>query len=123
MPIDYKKYPANWKDEIRPRILKRANFKCEECGRKHKSHYTQSNWWQFGELDEFAIKYSIAAGIKIVRIILTIAHLDQNINNNADENLKALCQKCHLNLDRPFNILKRKISKANKAVTLGKAKK
>ena len=33
--IDYKKYPPNWKKEIRPRILKRANNKCEFCGIKN----------------------------------------------------------------------------------------
>ena len=26
VPIDYKKYPPNWKTEIRPRILERANI-------------------------------------------------------------------------------------------------
>ena len=31
MPIDYKKYPKDWK-QIRERILKRANNKCECCG-------------------------------------------------------------------------------------------
>ena len=31
MPCDYKKYPPTWKTEIRPRILKRADHKCEEC--------------------------------------------------------------------------------------------
>ena len=32
MAIAYKKYPSNWKTEIRPRILKRADNKCEICG-------------------------------------------------------------------------------------------
>ena len=32
MPINYSKYPKNWKTEIVPRILKRANNKCEVCG-------------------------------------------------------------------------------------------
>lgn len=32
MPIDYKKYPKNWLSEIRPRVLKRADNKCEFCG-------------------------------------------------------------------------------------------
>jgi hypothetical protein len=30
---------------------------------------------------------------------LTIAHLDHNPQNNKESNLKALCQKCHLNYD------------------------
>jgi len=32
MPINYNLYPANWKTEIRPRILARAANKCECCG-------------------------------------------------------------------------------------------
>jgi hypothetical protein len=34
MPIDYKLYPPNWKTEIVPRILNRAEHRCEnpECG-------------------------------------------------------------------------------------------
>lgn len=31
MPIDYNKYPPNWKTEIRPAVLKRADNKCECC--------------------------------------------------------------------------------------------
>jgi hypothetical protein len=29
MPINYNKYPENWKSEIIPRIIKRAENKCE----------------------------------------------------------------------------------------------
>ena len=32
MPINYQNYPKNWKSEIRPQILERANNKCEFCG-------------------------------------------------------------------------------------------
>lgn len=32
MPIDYKLYPRNWKKEIVPFILARANNCCEKCG-------------------------------------------------------------------------------------------
>ena len=77
MPIDYKKYPPNWKTEIRPYILNRANNKCEFCGVEN---------------------YSIRDGVKI---ILTIAHLDhdeENWNVSMDR-LAALCQKCHLRYD------------------------
>jgi 5-methylcytosine-specific restriction endonuclease McrA len=40
------------------------------------------------------------------RVVLTVAHLDQNPRNNAEHNLAVLCQKCHLNHDRPFNLRK-----------------
>jgi hypothetical protein len=36
MPIDYKKYPKDWK-QIRQRILERADNKCECCGLKNKT--------------------------------------------------------------------------------------
>jgi nitrate reductase cytochrome c-type subunit len=78
MPINYNKYPPNWKTEIRPRILSRANNKCEFCGVKN---------------------YSIREG---KRIILTVMHLDHDAENwdVKDSRLRAACQKCHLNFDR-----------------------
>jgi len=37
---------------------------------------------------------------QFVRIVLTCAHLDHTPENNADDNLAALCQRCHLRYDR-----------------------
>ena len=113
MPIDYKKYAPNWLDEIRPRILLRANYKCEQCGRKHKKHYLKNDLHNIGELDDTDINLMLRTGCAIVRIILTIAHLDRNPMNNANTNLRALCQHCHLNYDREDNIFKRKTNKAH----------
>lgn len=39
---------------------------------------------------------------KQVKIVLTVAHLDHTPENCADENLKALCQKCHNRYDAPM---------------------
>lgn len=36
-----------------------------------------------------------------VKIVLTIAHLDHDVANNADGNLAALCQRCHNRHDQP----------------------
>jgi 5-methylcytosine-specific restriction endonuclease McrA len=33
-------------------------------------------------------------------VVLTIAHLDHQPEHNADENLRAMCQGCHLHYDR-----------------------
>jgi len=33
-------------------------------------------------------------------VILTIAHLDHDTTHNGDDNLLALCQRCHLRYDR-----------------------
>ena len=79
MPIDYSRYPPNWKTEIRPRILARANNCCEHCG---VSNYT--------------IKENGS------RVVLTIAHLDHDPENwnVTDDRLAALCQACHFRTHR-----------------------
>ncbi len=84
MPIDYKKYPKDWK-EIRARILERANNCCELCpAENYKPH------WKTGS-----------------KVVLTIHHINFDITDNRDVNLLALCQRCHLKLDIGQKLLKR----------------
>lgn len=68
-------YPANW-EGIAYRIKEKAGWCCERCTHPHefKSGYT-----------------------------LTVHHLDHDKSNNADYNLAALCQRCHLHVE-PFSI-------------------
>lgn len=116
MPIDYKKYPKNWKNEIRPRIMKRANNTCEfeGCDFKHLEyvwsvkHKGKTTGW-FRDFDEansypktiYSNKKGVIPNPKKVRVILTIAHLDHDENNPdvKDDRLKAACQLCHLRYD------------------------
>lgn len=42
----------------------------------------------------------VLSGKKAVKVILTTAHLDQTPENCDDSNLAAMCQRCHLGLDR-----------------------
>jgi 5-methylcytosine-specific restriction endonuclease McrA len=65
-----------WK-AIRASILERARHVCEECGTPNGSYVTRD------------------AG-KVVRIVLTIAHIDHDPTNNDPANLRAWCQKHHL---------------------------
>lgn len=127
MPINYKKYPETWLSEIRPRILKRAQNKCEECGVKNHSVGT----WEgnaflpaggntFHDLaGQGRLAYKEAKelvelekinGEKFTLIILTIAHLDHDADNHevTDDRLKALCQRCHLRYDLHRHVRKRK---------------
>jgi len=115
MPIDYSKYPPNWKAEIVPRILERANNCCENCGLENYSHVTSipmrvhlngkyiiKRFWLSNESDITRMKpFSNGGDIKEVRIVLTIAHLDHDETNHdvKDDRLKAWCQYCHLNYD------------------------
>lgn len=50
---------------------------------------------------------------KCIEIVLTIAHLDHDPENHnvEDDRLAALCQRCHLNHDRPHLTQKRRVRK------------
>jgi hypothetical protein len=118
MPIDYKKYPPTWKSEIVPRILKRAGNKCEACGlengqtvysvplkiatldRNGKTKYVTRRIW-FSHVGDALREAHNFKSIKNVKVVLTIAHLDHDAENDnvSDDRLKALCQACHLRLD------------------------
>jgi hypothetical protein len=106
-------YPANWKTEIRPRILARAGNCCERCKVPNSIIVGRAIWlgravYQFdgrtfcaetGELladsDHFKIDEA-----KPVKIVLTIAHVhDPDPAACSDENLAAWCQRCHLRHD------------------------
>lgn len=114
MPIDYSKYPPNWKTEIVPRILDRADHKCEFCGVENKAKLTSIPFWikditryklkRFWITSESDVKRMVpfaADKIKIITVVLTIAHLDHDEENHnvSDDRLAALCQYCHLNYD------------------------
>lgn len=100
-------YPENWFDVVRPDVLKKDNYKCKDCGLKHKSIGYYDNKGNFIECDEFMVKWAKNSGLKVQKISLQIAHLDQNPSNNNYENLECKCPKCHLRFDEPFNKVKR----------------
>lgn len=115
MPIDYTRYPSNWKTEIRPAILQRDKYKCKFCGAINGSIvkiYSPTHRRVIAPVECNQINQLVHGGyyrsqaikkLGFVKIVLTIAHLDQDITNNANENLAALCQRCHLNHDRKAN--------------------
>lgn len=108
MPIDYNNYPEDWKDIIRPEILKRDGYKCKQCKVPHKAKGYREPSGQFIECDEFMLRWAKANGFKCIRIILTIAHLCHFSKCEKREHLSALCQKCHLALDAPVKKVMRK---------------
>ena len=129
MPIDYKQYPENWKSEIRPRILERANNKCEFCGVENhitiirgKVHgyavYQKENGDIYDAEDSTYIcsdyfgEIECGKNAREFKIVLTVAHLDHDTTNNDDSNLKALCQRCHNRYDMKQRVHNRK-SKPN----------
>lgn len=116
MPIDYKKYPPNWKTEIRPAILKRDGNCCKFCKVPNHSIVCRGVWngkevWQdddggiYDATNGNFITDSYVGDVftndtqRVTKIVLTIMHLDHDITNNDYQNLAAGCQKCHLNYD------------------------
>ncbi len=83
-------YPKYWKELSEYIRFVRADNKCEFDGcdaENYKPHpITRS------------------------KVILTVAHLDHNPENNHAENLKAGCQKCHLNYDKYHHMKNRQIT-------------
>lgn len=77
MPMDKKRYPADWK-RIALEVKEKAEWKCEFCGkqcrRPEEPFDTHKN-------------------------TLTVAHMNHTPEDVRPENLKALCAPCHLRYD------------------------
>lgn len=95
-PENRARYPKNWKSEIRPSILERAKNRCEFCGRENHT------WF-----------YNEKTG-KMVKVVLTVAHLDHVPENCDPSNLRALCQKCHNQYDAAHRAETRKRTRNEK---------
>lgn len=78
MPVNYSIYCDDW--HVRSRFIRfyRAKNRCEKCrAENYKLHPETGS-----------------------KVVLTVAHLDHDIENNSLLNLMAMCQKCHLDYDR-----------------------
>lgn len=132
MPINYNDYPPNWKTEIRPRILERAGHRCELCGVKNHILILRGEWrgtavyqdedgWIYNASNSAKIggdyvgEVDITGRRRMTKVVLTVAHLDHNPQNCADENLKALCQACHLRHDHKHHMEKARRTRERKA--------
>jgi 5-methylcytosine-specific restriction endonuclease McrA len=109
-PENRRRYPKDW-PEIRERILRRAHYRCEECGVHDR------DWgWRNGEgrFRQVIRRPLIEAGftrppfdvagsrgtLHIIEIVLTVSHTDHIPEHCTDDNLRALCQQCHNHHDR-----------------------
>ena len=138
MPMDRKRYPDNW-GEIRQRIrFERAQNRCEECGVPNGALIARSDidgWYYLIWNDEIG-GLTLPSGEKIpqseipaeyltkpfTRVVLTVHHIGVDKPDGTmgdprdkmdcrDENLIALCQRCHLLADMPINIPARKVTR------------
>ena len=91
MPCDYKEYHPKWTLIVRL-IRKRSGDKCEGSPK-------------FPECRAANREYHPETGSKVV---LTTAHLDGDKTNNRFDNLRHLCQRCHLHHDIGHHVMNRK---------------
>ncbi len=88
-PENRARYPRNWK-EISLRIrFERAGGRCEcdgKCGREHEG----------GRCDaRHGFPHPETASV----VVLTTAHISDEVEDCSDENLFAACQRCHNRFD------------------------
>lgn len=95
-PENKKRYPKNWQ-QIREAILKRANNRCEFCGRLNHSMVENKQG-------------------KMIKVVLTIAHLNHVPEDCRPENLRTLCQACHNRYDAKHRAETRKEHKNEKSL-------
>ena len=123
MPIDYTQYHPKWHLIIRL-VRKRDGNCCKWCGVANGAVGKRSKG-QFRLLTPSEcemLRYpgwrTDAGHIKALgftKIILTVAHLDHNKNNNHFSNLAALCQRCHLGHDIQQHTANRKYGRNHNA--------
>lgn len=77
-PENRARYPKDWKAISKRIRFERAGGRCEWCG---------------------AVNYQ-PHPVTGSKVILTVAHLNHTPEDCRDENLAALCQRCHLTYDR-----------------------
>ena len=114
-PENRDRYPKDW-PAISQRIRARAGNRCEFCGVRNaqlgawiEGHWHVAHCKGDGPRDypttseDFPCHFGDhVVWRRPVRIVLTVAHLDHTPENCGDENLKALCQRCHNNYDAPM---------------------
>lgn len=76
-PENKHRYPEDWKEISEYIRFVRADNKCEVCGAENYKPHPKT--------------YS--------KVVLTVAHLDHMPENCDHDNLKAMCQRCHLRYD------------------------
>lgn len=96
-PENRKRYPTNWK-QIRAVILDRASHACE--GSPDYPDCRAANYEPHPETGS--------------KVVLTIAHLDHTPEHNDPSNLKAWCQRCHLNYDKDHHAVNAARTRRNK---------
>jgi hypothetical protein len=87
------RYPRDWHEISRRIRHQRAAGRCEcrgECGIDHDG-------------DRCGAENGLPHPVTGSTVVLTCAHLDHTPEHCIDDNLRAMCQRCHLRYDRDLH--------------------
>lgn len=115
-PENKDRYPDDWK-EISLRIREEAGQLCEWCQKPNRELVTVASggrWydatcymWRGSDGDLLSENPKLHE-TRDIKVVLTVAHLNHTPEDNRRENLKALCQACHLAYDAPHKAAERR---------------
>ncbi|MDP4026129.1 hypothetical protein Q8W71_26230 [Methylobacterium sp. NEAU 140] len=106
-------YPIDWPQLSAVIRFGRARGRCEGCGRPHGRlvhHPGDGRWWDGdagrwrdgrGRPTRLAVGTDALGLVRTTRVFLATAPRNHDTADNADANLAAWCQRCHMVYDRP----------------------
>ena len=119
-------YPIDWHQLSHAIRFRRAKGRCETCGRPHgrlvcvlddgRWFDEEAKCWRDGKGRRLRTNLPDPAGLGKgfghwwTKVAIACAHLNHDLADNSATNLKALCQRCHLNHDRPEHLLRRRLT-------------
>lgn len=125
-------YGAAWR-ETRAAVLERAGHRCEQCGKPDRARvlvtrdgtgrwcsFPLGNRWRDRNGDDAPppLFDMPPTPTYLIRRALTVAHLNHVAGDDRMENLKALCEACHLRYDRRLHFANARRTRA-KAIKQG----
>ena len=111
-------YPPHWRALSQRVRFERAGGRCQGCGRPHLARVRclpDGRWFdeaagtwrnRRGRPDRWPDLLE-AGQVRLTRVVLAAAHLDNDPANNRLGNLRGLCQRCHMLHDRPHHLVQR----------------
>jgi hypothetical protein len=126
-PQNRKLYPPGW-PAISLRIRERAGQRCEKCAAPNGKMIARGEGTDAGTymLEDGAVhdestgeQRGCARGSeylvgRFVRIVLTVAHMNHDPQDNSEGNLRALCQLCHNRHDAQHRARNARETRANR---------
>lgn len=115
--VNSKGYSLDWRDVVRPSVLKRDKYRCKHCGLSNRTPYTLENRTRIILDDSWLLEKYKGLNYKLYKVTLQVAHMCNNKGCINESHLNTLCDSCHLRYDKHSNTISRLINAANKRVS------